>query len=78
MKSEMKIPVPPAAAPISYPYLGEYCGEAKTKFVVLFTGPKCGMVVGTDGQFHPIGYYGSDWDESGVFKKFEGSITLTN
>jgi hypothetical protein len=67
-----------------YPYLGEYVGtsrryvsENSKGLVVLFTSPKCGVVV--NGSVNsPVGEYRTDWCEDDVFAKFNNEVTIKN
>ena len=49
------------------------------RFVVLFTGKNCGMVVCNENidTDNPVGQYARDWEETS-FRIFQGEVNLTN
>ena len=67
-----------------YPYLGEYVGTGNGRvncynkgLVVLFTSPKCGVIV--NGSVNsPVGEYRTDWCEDDVFAKFNDEVVIKN
>lgn len=61
-----------------YPCLKQYTGVTAASRVVLFNGPKTGVVVYTKGfQDENVGDYDNRWSEN-VYTPFEGTIRLSN
>lgn len=63
----------PMPTPQKYPCIVEYYDGS---FLALFTSLNCGMVLTRNGLYQ-VGFYSKGWDET-LFKKFEGTITLSN
>lgn len=75
MKSELKN-YPPIKEEQKYPYLG-ICPDGT---VVLFSGPKTGVVIyiqNPESKYNYIGEYSSEWFELS-FEPLCGKVTLSN
>jgi hypothetical protein len=59
-----------------FPKLMKY-NRKDSNFVVLFSSDKVGMVVESQDDERPVGYYLNNWYMSS-FSDFRGSVTLEN